>query len=279
MELRAQAVVEGFIAGLHKSPYRGFSVEFAEYREYAPGDDIRHIDWKVFARTDRYYVKEFEEETNLQCHILLDKSASMAYQSSGVSKLDYASYLAASLAYFISRQHDGVGLISFDNKMVDYFPPKSKPAHIHTIMTELENITPGNETDMGKPLHEIADMISRRGMVIIISDLIDEPENTMDALKHFRFKGHDLLVFQVMDPDELTFPFTDTVKFEDSETSEEITIVPTVIKDGYMEAINTFIDDNRSGCLNVQADYLLLNTADPLDEALFAYLAKRSRMF
>ena len=278
MELRARAVVEGFIAGLHKSPYRGFSVEFAEYREYTPGDDIRHIDWKVMARSDRYYVKEFEEETNLQCFVLLDRSASMGYASNGISKLDYGSYLAASLAYFISKQHDGVGLISFDQDVVDFLPARSKPAHVHTILTLLEQITPGKETDLGKPLHEIADMINRRGMIIIISDLIDEPERTMDALQHFRFKGHDVIVFHIIDPDELDFPFTDTAKFKDSEPGEELTVVPTLFKQQYHETIQAFLEENRLGCMKHQADYVLSNTGIPLDMALFTYLAKRSRM-
>ncbi|MEE2711090.1 MAG: DUF58 domain-containing protein [Gemmatimonadota bacterium] len=279
MELRARAVVEGFIAGLHKSPYRGFSVEFAEYREYTPGDDIRHIDWKVMARSDRYYVKEFEEETNLQSFVLLDRSASMGYASNGISKLDYGSYLAASLSYFISKQHDGIGFISFDQDVVDFLPAHSKPAHVHTILTHLEQITPGKETDLGKPLHEMADMINRRGMIIIISDLIDEPERTMDALQHFRFKGHDVIVFHIMDPDELDFPFTDTVKFKDSETGEELTVLPTLFKQQYHETIQAFLEENRQGCLKLQADYVLLNTGIPLDMALFTYLAKRSRMY
>ncbi len=279
MELRARAVVEGFIAGLHKSPYRGFSVEFAEYREYTPGDDIRHIDWKVMARSDRYYVKEFEEETNLQSFVLLDRSASMGYASKGISKLDYGSYLAASLSYFISKQHDGIGFISFDQDVVDFLPAHSKPAHVHNILTQLEQITPGKETDLGKPLHEMADMINRRGLIIIISDLIDEPERTMDALQHFRFKGHDVIVFQIIDPDELDFPFTDTVKFKDSETGEELTVVPTLFKQQYHETIQAFLEENRQGCMKLQADYVLLNTGIPLDMALFTYVAKRSRMY
>ena len=279
MELRARAVVEGFVAGLHKSPYRGFSVEFAEYREYTQGDDIRHIDWKVFARSDRYYVKEFEEETNLQCFILLDRSASMGYRSNGVSKLEYGSYLAAALAHFISRQHDGVGFISFDQEVVDFLPARSKASHIHAIMTYLERLTPGRETDLGKPLHELAEMISRRGMIILISDLLDDPARTMDALQHFRFKGHDIIVFQIVDPDELTFPFTDTIRFEDAETTEEVTVVPTVVREEYLQTFNAFLEENRTGCLDVQADYSLLNTAEPLDVALFSYLAKRSQMY
>lgn len=279
MELRARAVVEGFVAGLHKSPYRGFSVEFAEYREYTQGDDIRHIDWKVFARSDRYYVKEFEEETNLQCFILLDRSASMGYRSNGVSKLEYGSYLAAALAHFISRQHDGVGFISFDQEVVDFLPARSKASHIHAIMTYLERLTPGRETDLGKPLHELAEMISRRGMIILISDLFDDPAQTMDALQHFRFKGHDIIVFQIIDPDELSFPFTDTIRFEDAETTEEVTVVPTAIREEYLQTFNAFLEENRTGCLDLQADYSLLSTAEPLDLALFSYLAKRSRMY
>jgi uncharacterized protein (DUF58 family) len=275
MELRARAVVEGFIAGLHKSPFRGFSVEFAEYRQYTPGDDIRHIDWKAFARTDRYYVKEFEDETNLHCFILLDRSASMGYRSRGLSKLEYASYLAASLAYFISHQHDGVGLITFDQRVNEVLPARSRPAHIYAILSLLDRIAAGAETDLGKPLHELAESITRRGLVILISDLLDDPDRTMEALQHFRFKGHDVIVFQIADPDELTFPFTDTAKFEDPETGEQMVVVPTVIRDEYLAAFHGFIERNRVGCARIQVDYALLDTGKPLDFALFAYLAKR----
>ena len=166
MDLRAQVVVEGFISGLHKSPYRGFSVEFAEYRQYTPGDDIRHIDWKAYARSDRYYIKQFEDETNLQCFILLDRSASMGYGSGGLTKLEYGSYLAASLAYFINHQRDGVGLITFDQKIQNFLPARSKSSHIYAILSVLDQITAGEATDMGKPLHELADSIRRRGLVI-----------------------------------------------------------------------------------------------------------------
>lgn len=279
MELRARVVVEGFIAGLHQSPYRGFSVEFAEYRQYTPGDDIRHIDWKAYARTDRYYVKEFEEETNLHCFILLDRSASMGYRSSGVSKLEYGSYLAAALAYFIARQRDGVGLVTFDRQVVDFLPARSKTAHIHALLSTLEHLSPGEETDMGKPLHELAETIARRGMIILISDLIDEPEQTLDALRHFRFKGHDIIVFQIVDPDEVTFPFTDSTRFEDAETGERLAVVPSLIRDRYIEAFKAFLEQNRTGCAKLRVDYTLLNTVDPLDYALFAYLAKRSRSY
>lgn len=279
MELRARAVVEGFISGLHRSPYRGFSVEFAEYRPYMPGDDIRHIDWKAYARTDRYYVKEFEEETNLNCFLLLDRSASMGYRSNSLSKLEYGSYLAASLAYFITGQRDGVGFVSFDQRVVDFLPARSKPAHVYAILSLLDQMTVGKETDLGKPLHELAETIPRRGMVILISDLLDDPERTIEGLRHFRFKGHDVIVFHLLDPDELTFPFTDTARFEDAETDEQMVVVPTLMRDLYLQRLNAFLEACRTGCGEVRADYCLLNTADPLDFALFSYLAKRSRSY
>jgi uncharacterized protein (DUF58 family) len=279
MDLRAQVVVEGFISGLHKSPYRGFSVEFAEYRQYTPGDDIRDIDWKAYARSDRYYIKQFEDETNLQCFILLDRSASMGYGSGGLTKLEYGSYLAASLAYFINHQRDGVGLITFDQKIQNFLPARSKSSHIYAILSVLDQITAGEATDMGKPLHELADSIRRRGLVILISDLIDETSQTMDALQHFRFKGHDVIVFHIVDPDEINFPFTDTAKFEDPETGEQMMVVPTVIRDEYIQAMEQFMEDNRAGCAKNQVDYLRMETSQPLDFALFYYLSKRSHSY
>lgn len=278
MELRARAVVEGFIAGLHRSPFKGFSVEFAEYRQYTPGDDIRNVDWKTYARTDRYYVKEFEDETNLHSFILLDRSASMGYRSDGLSKLEYASYLAAALAFFISRQSDGVGLITFDSQVTHFIPARSRPAHIYAILSRLEQLEPGSGTDMGKPLHELADTLSRRGLVIVISDLLDDPARTMDALEHFRFKGHDVIVFHIVHPDELNFPFTDTTRFEDPETGERLVSVPTVVRDQYMEVFRRFIDENRTGCARIRVDYDMLDIGRPLDYALFTYLARRMQM-
>lgn len=275
MELRARAVVEGFIAGLHKSPFKGFSVEFAEYRQYSPGDDIRMIDWKAYARSDRYYVKEFEDETNLKSYILLDRSASMGYRSNGISKLEYASYLAAALALFISHQRDGVGLITFDREVTNHFPTSSRRSHIHAMLSTLDALSPGADTDLGKPLHELAEKLPRRGLVILISDLIDDPALTMDALQHFRFKGHDIIVFHIVDPDESEFPFTDTARFQDPETGEQLVAVPTVIRDEYLAEFGRFVDANRVGCARLQVDYELLNTGKPLDFALFKYLARR----
>ena len=317
MEMRARIVVEGFVSGLHKSPYRGFGVEFVEYRQYTPGDDIRHVDWKAVARSDRYYVKEYEDETNLQCVILLDRSASMGYggQRSGRSrkagrtglfrrfgrsrragrsgptgqdgqdgqttaapaldKLEYGSYLAASLAYLILRQGDGVGLVTFDQAVHDYLPPSSKNTQWHAIHATLDELRADEGTDMGKPLHELAESMPRRGLVILISDLIDDVEQMMNALMHFRFKGHEVLVFHIVDREELTFPFSETARFDDPETGERITVAPSAIRADYLAAVEEFMDSIRTGCAKIQVDYERMETDRPLDFALFSYLSRR----
>jgi len=290
MEMRARIVVEGFVSGLHKSPYRGFGVEFVEYRQYTPGDDIRHVDWKALGRSDRYYVKEYEDETNLQCVLLLDRSASMGYgargsgrsglaglagRSGGLDKLEYGSYLAASLAYLILRQGDGVGLVTFDRVVHDYLPPSSKNTQWHAIHSTLDDLRAAEGTDIGKPLHELAESIPRRGLVILISDLIDDVEQMMNALMHFRFKGHEVMVFHIVDREELTFPFTETARFDDPETGERITVTPSAIRDEYLEAVRDFMDSIRTGCAKIQVDYERMETDRPLDFALFSYLSRR----
>ncbi len=278
MEMRARIVVEGFVSGLHKSPFRGFGVEFVEYRQYTPGDDIRHVDWKAVGRSDRYYVKEYEDETNLQCVLLLDRSASMGYgsdRSGGLSKLEYGSYLAASLAHLIMRQGDGVGLVTFDRVVHDYLPPSSRKTHLHAIHSVLEDLNAAEGTDLGKPLHELAESTPRRGLVILISDLIDDVEQTMNALMHFRFKGHEVLVFHIVDQEELTFPFTDTARFDDPETGERITVTPSAIRGEYLETVQAFMESIRTGCAKIQVDYERMETERPLDFALFSYLSRR----
>ncbi|HOF17308.1 MAG TPA: DUF58 domain-containing protein [Phycisphaerae bacterium] len=209
MQLLAKVVVEGFLLGLHRSPYRGFSVEFAEYRQYSPGDEIKHIDWKVFGKTDRYYIKQFEEETNLACYILLDASASMGFKSSetGLTKLQYGCCLTACLSYFMMRQRDATGLMVFDNQVRSVLPPRLRQTHMKHILAELEGCRPGGETDLAGPLHHLAEGLKRRGLIILISDLLDEPEKVLSALQHFRFQGHDIIVFHLMDNAELTFPY------------------------------------------------------------------------
>ena len=300
MEMRARIVVEGFVSGLHKSPYRGFGVEFVEYRQYTPGDDVRHVDWKTVARSDRYYVKEYEDETNLQCVLLLDCSASMGYRSGqsgqsgqtgqsaqsgrsersmrsgGLDKLEYGSYLAASLAHLIMRQGDGVGLVTFDQAVRDYLPPSSKNTQLPAIHTMLDGLSASEETDIGKPLHELAESISRRGLVILISDLIDDVDEMMNALMHFRFKGHEVLVFHIVDREELDFSFTETARFDDPETGERITVTPSAIREDYMEAVQTFMESIRTGCAKIKVDYERMETERPLDYALFSYLSRRT---
>ncbi|MXY48578.1 MAG: DUF58 domain-containing protein [Gemmatimonadetes bacterium] len=278
MEMRARIVVEGFVSGLHKSPYRGFGVEFVEYRQYTPGDDIRHVDWKAVARSDRYYVKEYEDETNLQCVILLDRSASMGYggqRNPALDKLEYGSYLAASLAYLILRQGDGVGLVTFDQVVHDYLPPSSKNTQWLAIHSTLDELRADEGTDLGRPLHELAESMPRRGLVILISDLIDDVEQMMNALMHFRFKGHEVLVFHIVDREELTFPFSETARFDDPETGERITVAPSAIRADYLAAVEEFMESIRTGCAKIQVDYERMETDRPLDFALFSYLSRR----
>lgn len=276
MELRARTVVEGFVAGLHRSPYRGFSVEFAEYRQYSPGDDIRFIDWKIYARSDRYYVKEFEEETNLSCHILLDTSRSMDYGSDGLSKFEYAAYLAASLGYLIFQQRDGVGLVTFDQEIKQFLPARNRKGHLLSILRELENLQPGDETEVALPLHEVAERLQKKGMIILISDLLNEPDRILDGLQHLRFQGHDVIVFHILDDTELNFPFKNATRFQDMEGSGQITAIPTLIRDTYMKNLNAHVEQLKKGCGIERIDYHILNSSEPLDFALFSYLAYRT---
>ncbi len=280
MQLLAKVVVEGFVLGLHRSPFRGFSVEFAEYRQYSPGDEIKHIDWKVFGKTDRYYVKQFEEETNLACYIILDASASMQYKSSedAVSKLEYGSCVAACLSYFMMRQRDATGLMVFDDKVRTILPPRLRQSHLTRILTELDNTEAGGETHISGPLHELAEGMKRRGLIVLISDLMDDPEKVLSALQHFRFAGHDIIVFHVMDPAELTFPFDTMTEFSDMETGEKILISPEGMRDVYMDEVDRFLTTYEKGCGDVQADYRLMDTGKPLELALSEYLFRRSKM-
>ena len=277
LELKARTVVEGFLTGLHKSPFKGFSVEFAEYRQYLPGDDLSTIDWKVYARTDRHYIKKFEEETNLQCHVLLDVSASMGYASHGVSKLEYGSMLAASLAFLVNRQRDAVGLAAFDDGIVQMVPPSARPGHLRSILATLDRLHLGSRTDVSKPLHLLADAIARRGMVVLISDLLDDPSRVVDGLRHFRFRGADVIVFHVMDPDELTFPFERAARFRDMEGGEELMAIPSVVRQQYLDELQRTIDIYRRELGSAGIDYRLLDTSQPLEVALAAYLSTRGR--
>lgn len=284
LELKARTVVEGFLSGLHRSPLKGFSVEFAEYRQYLPGDDITTIDWKVYARSNRYYVKKFEEETNLDCHLLLDVSASMAYpgaaaaESGRVTKLQYGSMLAASLAFLMNRQRDAVGLTAFDEAIVERLPPSVRPGHLRALLLTLDRLRPGSRTDVSKPMHLLADALGKRGMVMLISDLFDDPERVVEGLRHFRFRGTDVIVFHVLDPDELTFPFERAARFRDMEGDGEVMAVPALVRDSYLEAVNGAIETYRRELTSAGIDYCLLDTSRPLDFALSAYLSSRARV-
>jgi uncharacterized protein (DUF58 family) len=277
LELKARTIVEGFLSGLHRSPFKGFSVEFAEYRQYMPGDDLSTIDWKVYARSDRYYVKKFEEETNLDCHILLDVSGSMAYGSQALTKFEYGAVLAASLAYLMNRQRDSVGLAAFDEKIVAMLPASTRPGHLRGLLVTLDRLTLGRETNISQPLHHLADSLSKRGMVVLISDLLDDPDAVIRGLRHFHYRGTDVIVFHVIDPHELEFPFERATRFEDLETSEEITAVPGAVREHYLKQIGGMIDRYRRELGAGGIDYQLLSTNRPLELALLSYLSTRSR--
>lgn len=278
MSLRARLVVEGFIIGHHKSPYHGFSVEFAEHRVYGSGDEIRHIDWKLYGKTDRYYIKRFEEETNLRSYIIVDTSQSMTYKSGKVSKLDYASYLTAALSYLMLNQQDGVGLVLFDEKINTFIPPRSTSSHLNTLLTQLDGLSSGKDTKIGDALHEMAERIKKRGLVILISDLFDDPQEILTGLKHFRHNKQEVIVFHIMDRQELEFNFNIRTRFKDIETGQTITTEPWQIRKPYQELIKQFQDNFRKHCRQRQIDYIPLFTDMNLDTAMNEYLQKRRKL-
>ena len=278
MDLKARLVVEGFLTGLHKSPFRGFSVEFAEHRQYMPGDEVRRIDWKVWGKTDRFYVKEFEEETNMKGYILLDASGSMAYGSSKLSKLEYSSLLSAALSFLLLQQQDSVGLVTFDTRIRRYIPPRSTAIHLHHILKELDRLSAGGETNVSVTFHELAERIRRRGLVIVISDLLDDPREVLLSLKHFRHKKHEVIVFHVLDRFELEFPFDKSAVFRDMETREEIPVHPQHLRREYKRTVKAFMESYKRRCRENSIDYVPIDTSTPYGFALSSYLAKRKRL-
>lgn len=278
LEMIARLVVEGFITGLHKSPYHGFSVEFAEHRPYMPGDSIRNIDWKVYGRTSRFYVKRFEEETNLKAYIIVDASASMTYSSGGISKFRYGCYLAASLAYLLIHQKDAAGLAVFDTQIRKLLVPRATRSYLKTIEETLSQVKPGGDTDIAANLHLLADRMVRRGLVIVISDLMDDPEKVMMGLKHFRHRQHEVIVFQVLDPQERDLNFQGDIMFEDLESGERLSTQPWHIRKEYQNEISQFIERYRKACRERQIDHVLLDTRMPFEIALMEYLIKRTKM-
>jgi len=275
--VKARTIVEGVRVGEHRSPYRGFSVEFVQHREYVPGDDTRHIDWKSYGRSERYTIKQYEQETNFIAHILVDASRSMVYGEGDTNKLEYAKLLAACLSYLIIHQRDSVSLSVFDNGWRSRLPASGQPGHILSILRNLEDTQPQDKTSMGPLLHDLAQQIRRRGLVFVISDCFDDPDALLDGLKHLRFDGHEVTVFHVLHPDELDFPFNGMVKFDGLEEKMQLLTRPQMIRPAYMRALKSYMEQLQRGCEMIRADYLLLDTSRPLSEAFTAYLAKRLR--
>ncbi len=276
LSLRARWVVEGIMSGVHRSRSKGFSVEFEEHREYSPGDEIRRIDWKALGKFDRYFIKEYEDETNLRAYLLLDTSGSMDYASDGITKFDYGCTLTASLAYLILRQQDAAGLVTFSDHIEAFIPPKAKRDYLLQILHALENRGPAGETNVGKILEEIAGQIKRRGLVVLVSDLLDEPEKILKGLRLFRFKGNDVIVFHLLDPAELNLPFDGNILFEDlEELNLKVVADPRAIRKTYQEVVEEFTRRIRQECHDSVIDYQLISTSTPLDQALASYLSWR----
>jgi len=277
LDLRAKHVVEGFLSGLHRSPYFGQSIEFRQHRQYTYGDDMRHVDWKVWAKQDRYYVKQFEEDTNLRCTLLCDVSASMAYGRGPMNKYEYGCTVAASLAYLLLRQQDAVGCVAFDDAARMTVPPRTKRNHLDSIVQALELSSPRNKTDMYPILREAAESSPRRGLMVLVSDLLVDRAGLFRGLRLLRSRGHDILVFHVLDDDELDFPFNGPTRFEDLELSDELRCNPRALRDGYLAAFAAYLEEIRRGCSHHGVDYTLLRTSQPLDAALAACLSRRMK--
>jgi len=275
LELVARAVVEGFINGLHKAPFFGASVDFAEHRGYVPGDDIRRMDWRLWARTDRYYIKEYEAETNMNFSVLLDVSKSMDYGSRGITKLEYAKILTACLTNLVHHQRDRVGLVTFDSDIVDHVPPSAK--HMEVVLHTLERTKAGRPGDLKAPLHKLAEHFGRRSVLVVISDFYAEPEAVLDAISPLRFRGNDLIVFHVLDQSELEFGFGEASPFEDLESGEQMPVVPEAFREEYRELVKAHIDALARSFSGVRVDYAMLDTSKPLDHALYRYLAGRQK--
>jgi uncharacterized protein (DUF58 family) len=275
LELRARLIVEGYLSGMHKSPYHGFSVEFAEHREYVPGDDLKHLDWKVYGRTERFYLKQYEEETNLVCWLLVDGSESMQYCSGSVSKYDYAGMAAGALAYLILSQQDSVGLATYDNQVRHFLRPSSQPSHLKPVVNTLNKGAGRERTRLAPIFHDLAERITRRGIIMILSDFFDEPADILGGLKHLRHKRHEVILLHVLDPDELEFPFHEATLFRGLEQYPDLLTDPRALRDGYLAQVSGFIEELRRGCRDQNIDYVQMRTDTQLGLALSTYLAHR----
>jgi uncharacterized protein (DUF58 family) len=278
MELVARQVVEGFLTGRHRSPYHGFSVEYLDHRAYTPGDELRTLDWKILARTNKYYVKLFQDETNLRAYILLDCSKSMAFRSGAQSKLEYGSYLTAALTYLMLHQNDAVGVTLFDKDLRYYLPPRARPTQFRRVLEILDNTPADGDTDIGAILHQVAERTKRRGLVIVISDFLDDEAKVINGLQHFRHDNHEVIVFHVMDDAELTFPYDRLTRFKDMEGVGRVVVNPKSLRSRYLARINAFLDQLKTDCFERKISYNLVNTNQPYDTFLAEYLEKRSRM-
>ena len=278
LQVLARQVVDGFCTGMHKSPKKGFSVEFRQHRQYVHGDDTRHLDWKVYGKSDRFYIREYEEETNLRATILLDTSGSMEYSSGDTTKHEYATRLAACLSYLMLQQTDGVGLMTFDTELRTYIPPRSLPSHMRVIVDALEKSQPGGETSLGKVFHELVQKVHRRGLLIIISDCFDDVKDLLSALAHFRHAHHEIIIFQIWDRAELEFPFDQWTRFESLEVPADFQMVdPAHLKNAYLENVEKFKDELNQGCHRYKIDLVQTVTDTPYADALAQYLKLRSR--
>lgn len=279
LEYAARQKVEGSITGRHKSPYKGFSVEFAEHRQYVPGDDIKDIDWKVLGKSDRYYIKQYDEETNLRSYLLLDASGSMRYRGRTTSKFEYARGLAASMAYLLLHQQDSVGLFTYDTAVRHFIPPRQSAKHLMVLMEQLENLEPGGETALAPIWHDVAERIRRRGVVFVLSDLFDDPKALAPALQHLRYRKHEIVLFHIMAPEELEFPFRHWSEFRDLELEgNKLLVEPLAIRDEYLRQVKLFIEQLKEVAGSMQIDYVPLNTEEPYDRALSKFLSKRAAM-
>jgi uncharacterized protein (DUF58 family) len=277
LQLRAKVVVEGFFHGLHRSPFHGFSVEFSEYRQYTPGDDLRYLDWRLYARSDRYYIKRFEDETNLRCHLLVDMSRSMEYTSLAYDKSEYAKTLAATLAHFLAVQRDAVGLVTFDQQIVEYLPARFRPGHLHRLMLSLERAPSGTDTNLGPPFEQIARTVTKRGLIVLVSDLLAPVDTLQTHLGYVRSQGHDVVVMRVLDPREVDFSFADASMFFDMESERPLYVDPTTARDGYLRRFREHEKAIEQACASLGIDYLRLLTDRPLELALFDFLNSRLR--
>jgi uncharacterized protein (DUF58 family) len=279
MELRARRIVEGYVAGLHRSPYRGFSNEFAEHREYAPGDDLRYVDWKVYGKSDRFYLKQFEEETNLICYLLLDISESMNYQgpTAPISKLAYAQSAAAALAFLVLHQRDAAGLVTFDQEVRQLIRPSSNPTQLKQLLRVMEQTTAAHKTRTGPIFHDLAERLGRRGIVIILSDLFDDVDSMLAGLKHLRHRRHDVIILHILDPAEIDFPFQQVTMFKGLEALGEVVTEPRSLQAAYQHEVGLFIKRVRAGCRGQQIDYVTIRTDQPLDSVLSAFLSARKK--